>query len=69
MLPLMGKRGRAATGPRARRRSDPALCPHPTPGTGRSSARGVATAGQEPAEGEKIVVTVCTPLEDAPHPA
>src|SRR3954469_2208348 len=47
MLPLMGKRGRAATGPRARRRSDPALCPRPTPGTGRSSARGVATAGQE----------------------
>src|SRR5690348_2931293 len=28
-----------------------------------------APAGQEPAAGERIVVTVCTPREDAPHPA
>ena len=28
-----------------------------------------APADQEPAAGERIVVTVCAPLEDAPHPA
>jgi hypothetical protein len=29
----------------------------------------IAPADQEPAAGEQIVVTVCAPLEDAPHPA
>ena len=29
----------------------------------------VASADQEPANGERIVVTVCAPLEEAPHPA
>ena len=29
----------------------------------------VVPADQEPATGERIVVTVCAPLEDAPHPA
>ena len=28
-----------------------------------------APADQEPAAGERIVVTVCAPLEEAPHPA
>src|SRR4051794_17588902 len=29
----------------------------------------VAPDDQEPTAGERIVVTVCAPLEDAPHPA
>jgi predicted RNase H-like HicB family nuclease len=28
-----------------------------------------APADQEPSAGERIVVTVCVPLEEAPHPA
>jgi predicted RNase H-like HicB family nuclease len=28
-----------------------------------------APADQEPPDGERIAVTVCAPLEDAPHPA
>ena len=28
-----------------------------------------APADQEPAAGERMVVTVCAPLEDVPHPA
>jgi hypothetical protein len=29
----------------------------------------VAPGDQEPSAGERVVVTVCVPLHDAPHPA